>query len=305
MSSLNESIKFYLNIEDPNIIFSDYFKKWINGKYHNLYLAELIQPYCPYYHSSNLKQNGHYTSKRKILSALTEDRSMTSIAREHNVSINTVQRVLEACSSKFYDDFDHLPEHLAFDEFKGVGKKLHFICLDGDTHKVVQILRTRFKPDILHYFYKFTPKARAMVKTVTMDLNCYYPLVARELFPNAQIVIDRFHMVQMLTRSFNIFRVQIMKQFNKSSREYKLLKSPWKLYLMRYDKLNRTTPYYDWHFKDYLTQEHVVLDSLDCDPTLENTYWVMQDFMVVLKELTVRLNKLNVLLMAIEILVIF
>ena len=129
MSSLNESIKFYLNIEDPNIIFSDYFKKWINGKYHNLYLAELIQPYCPYYHSSNLKQNGHYTSKRKILSALTEDRSMTGIAS-----------------------------------------------------------------------------------------------------------IDRFHMVQMLTRSFNIFRVQIMKQFNKSSREYKLLKSSWKLYLMRYDR---------------------------------------------------------------------
>ncbi len=101
---------------------------------------------------------------------------MTSIAREHNVSVNTVQRVLEVCSSKFYDAFDHLPEHLAFDEFKGVGKKLHFICLDGDTHKVVQILRTRFKPDILHYFYKFTPKARSMVKTVTMDLNYYYPL---------------------------------------------------------------------------------------------------------------------------------
>ena len=115
---------------------------------------------------------------------------MTSIAREHNVSVNTVQRVLESCSSKFYDDFDRLPEHLAFDEFKGVDKKLHFICLDGDTHKVVQILRTRFKPDILHYFYKFTPKARAMVKTVTMDLNCYYPLVARELFPNAQLIVS-------------------------------------------------------------------------------------------------------------------
>lgn len=42
------------------------------------------------------------------------------------------------------------------------------------------------KPDILRYFYKFTPKARAMVKTVTMDLNCYYPSVVRELFPNSQ-----------------------------------------------------------------------------------------------------------------------
>ena len=106
---------------------------------------------------------------------------MTSIAREHNVSVNTVQRVLEACSSKFYDDFDRLPEHLAFDEFKGVDKKLHFICLDGDTHKVVQILRTRFKPDILRYFYKFTPKARSMIKTVTMALAT---TIIRQLLEN-------------------------------------------------------------------------------------------------------------------------
>ena len=157
--------------------------------------SNLDNKYC---HISN-------SSKRKVFAALTEDRSMTSIAREQNVSVNTVQRVLESCSSKFYDEFDRLPEHLAFDEFKSVGKKLHFICLGGNSHQIVQILRTRFKPEILRYFHKFTPKARAMVKTVTMDLNCYYPIVARELFPNAQIVIDRFHMVQMLTRSFNSY----------------------------------------------------------------------------------------------------
>ena len=331
MSSNNDCIKFHLNIEDPNIVFSDYFKKYIKGKYHSVYQAELIQPSCPFCHSTNLKHNGHYTSnvrfitadashpaiirlnkqrvlcndcpkrsmaqsslvnkychisnasKRKVLAALTENRSMTSIAREHNLSVNTVQRVLESCSSKFYDHFERLPEHLAFDEFKGVGKKLYFICLDGDSHQVVQILRTRFKPEILRYFYKFTPKAQAMVKTVTMDLNCYYPIVARELFPNAQIVIDRFHMVQMLTRSFNSLRVQTMKQFKKQSREYNLLKSTWKLYLMKYDKLNKKTPYYDWHFKDYLTQEHVVLDGLDCSKELENTYWVMQAFMAAIQ----------------------
>ena len=336
MSSFNDCIKFSLDIKDSNIIFIDFFKKIINNKLYKIYLAELIQPSCPYCHSTNLKHNGHYTSnvrfitadaskpitirlkkqrvlcnnclrrsmaksdlvnkncfisnasKRKVLSALTEDRSMTSIAREHNLSVNTVQRILESFSSRFYNDFERLPEHLAFDEFKGVGKKLHFICLDGDSHQVVQILRTRFKPEILRYFYKFSPQARAMVKTVTMDLNCYYPLIARELFPNAAIVIDRFHMIQMLTRSFNSLRVQIMKHFTKQSREYKLLKSPWKLYLMKYDKLNKTKPYYDWHFKDYLTQEHVVLDGLDCDKTLENTYWVMQDFMAAIKNKDVK-----------------
>ena len=71
-------------------------------------------------------------SKLKVLSALTEDRSMTSIAREYNVSVNTVQRVLASCSHRFIDGYDYLPEHLAFDEFKGVDRKLHFICLDGE-----------------------------------------------------------------------------------------------------------------------------------------------------------------------------
>ena len=76
---------------------------------------------------------------------------MTSIAREHNVSVNTVQRVLESCSSKFYDDFDHLPKHLAFDEFKGVGCQLHLIALDSQSHHVLKILPNRFKKDILKY----------------------------------------------------------------------------------------------------------------------------------------------------------
>ena len=123
MSSLNDYIKFTLDTEDQNIIFSDYSNENINGKIYKIYLAELIQPTCPYCRSTNLKHNGHYvsnihfitsklvtirlrkqrvlgndclkrsmaqsnlinkgcyisnTSKRKILSALTEDRSMTS-----------------------------------------------------------------------------------------------------------------------------------------------------------------------------------------------------------------------------------
>ena len=126
---------------------------------------------------------------------------MTSIAREHNVSVNTVQRVLESCSSKFYDDFDHLPKHLAFDEFKGVGCQLHLIALDSQSHHVLKILPNRFKKDILKYF---------------------------KHFPNTQIIFDRFHIVQMLNRSFNSCRIHVMKKYHKGSREYNLLKYYWK-----------------------------------------------------------------------------
>lgn len=118
---------------------------------------------------------------------------MTSIAREHNVSVNTVQRVLASCSHRFIDGYDYLPEHLAFDEFKGVDRKLHFICLDGEKHEVVQILRTQLKKHLLRYFGKFTPQARDNVKTVTMDLNFYYQDIVRACLPKAQIVIDCFN----------------------------------------------------------------------------------------------------------------
>ena len=69
MSSLNDCIKFALDIEDPNIIFSDYSNENINGKNYKIYLAELIQPTCPYCHSSNLKHNGHYPSNIRFITA--------------------------------------------------------------------------------------------------------------------------------------------------------------------------------------------------------------------------------------------
>ena len=67
--------------------------------------SELASKYCSISNASKLK----------ILSALTEDCSMTSIASENNVSVNTVQRVLGSCSHRFLDSYEYLPAHLAFD----------------------------------------------------------------------------------------------------------------------------------------------------------------------------------------------
>lgn len=78
-----------------------------------------------------------------------------------------------------------------------------------------------------------------------MDLNCYYGDIVRQVFPNAELVIDRFHMVQMVNRSFIGFRVQVMKQLAKKSREYKLLKRYWKLYMKKYKDLEGSKQFYD------------------------------------------------------------
>ena len=111
--------------------------------------------------------------------------------------------------------------------------------------------------------------------------------MVKELFPNAQVVLDRFHIVQMLNRSSNACRIQIMKHYPR--RSYRLLKYSWKLCLIKpFDQLERKRPGYNWHLKDRLTQAQVVEDGLALDPILENTYSFIQDLRQVLKEKDVK-----------------
>ncbi len=178
-------------------------------------------------------------AKHKVQMALTEDRAMTSIATETNISANTVQRQLNAFDEYFRHNFNYLPLRLAFDEFRGVGHQLHFIYLDSDNHQIQQILPDHNKNTIIKYFKKFPLLTRQRVKTVSVDLNSYYPDIIRKVFPKAQIIVDRFYLVQMVNRSFNQLRIQTMKRYEKHSMAYRLLKSPWKLYLKSYDDLEK------------------------------------------------------------------
>ena len=236
--------------------------------------TELVEKYCCI---SN-------ATKRKIIGSLTEDWSMKRIARPTSTSTNTVQRVLERYGYSTVEDTDWLPEYLAFDEFRGVGRQLHFIAIDGHTHKIVKVLPTRLKKDIINYFKRFPLTVRNKVKTVTMDLNYYYDIMAKELFPNAQVILDRFHIVQMLNRSFNSCRIQEMKKHKKGTKEYNLLKYYWKLYLKPFEDLEKVKPYHQPRLKDTLTQEQVVADGLRLSPELENTYNLMQDISKALRD---------------------
>jgi transposase len=74
-----------------------------------------------------------------------------------------------------------------------------------------------------------------------------------------------------------------MKEMDKTSREYKLLKSHWKLYLKKYKELEGTHQVYNRSLRAPYTQSQIVSEGLQCDETLENTYNFMQDFMYALK----------------------
>ncbi|MDZ5509872.1 transposase, partial [Enterococcus cecorum] len=63
------------------------------------------------------------------------------------------------------------------------------------------------------------------VKYVVMDMNASYPYAIKEIFSNAEIIIDCFHIIQQLTRALNNKRIQVMKEQKKGiSTLYKIEK---------------------------------------------------------------------------------
>ncbi|RHH69600.1 hypothetical protein DW196_06770 [Vagococcus sp. AM17-17] len=45
-----------------------------------------------------------------------------------------------------------------------------------------------------------------------MDMNANYGQLLKTVFPNAEIVTDRFHIIQHINRSFNTLRIKEMNQ---------------------------------------------------------------------------------------------
>ena len=214
--------------------------------------------------------------KQKVRIKLTRQLAMTEIAADTGVSPSTVARELATVTDFPQVKQAGLPVNLAFDEFRGVGHQLHFICLDNDTHRIYQILGQRDQRSLLNYFNGFSAAERARVQTITLDLNYHYQTIIKRLFPHAMIVLDRFHLCQMVNRAFNQLRAQITKDFDPHSQAYKYLKFGWKQYLIASDQLS-THNYYDVHLQQWMSPVEHVNNGLQLNEQLSNTYDVMQE----------------------------
>lgn len=198
---------------------------------------------------------------------------MSSIAEQYNVSTNTISRRLVLLGEETRPGLNGLPTTICIDEFRSTGKQMSFIAVDAQSHDILTILPGRKNADIKKYFEShYSQENRSHVTRVVMDFNSAYESVIRELFPNAKLVADNFHLVQETLRSLNQTRVQLMKQFKKDTPEYRLFKHHWRLYLKSYDGLEKEKVQWFPHLRDRMTQEQLVWRGLDLNDEFRNTY---------------------------------
>ena len=219
--------------------------------------------------------------RQKVAQALVNRQALTHIAQDLAISTSTVHRKLKEFT--FKEDFSRLPEILSIDEFSYQKGKLAFIAQDFETKKIITILENRTQITIRNHFFRYSKEARNSVKVVTVDMSGSYIPMIPKLFPKAKIVIDRFHIVQHMSRALNHTRIQLMTQFDKKSLEYRALKYYWKSVLKDSRKLSLNS-FRSRTFGETLTPKECLTEIFHLVPELKGYYDLYQLLMFHLQE---------------------
>lgn len=219
--------------------------------------------------------------RQKVAQALVNRQALTHIAQDLAISTSTVHRKLKEFT--FKEDFSRLPEILSIDEFSYQKGKLAFIAQDFETKKIITILENRTQITIRNHFFRYSKEARNSVKVVTVDMSGSYIPMIPKFFPKAKIVIDRFHIVQHMSRALNHTCIQLMTQFDKKSLEYRALKYYWKSVLKDSRKLSLNS-FRSRTFGETLTPKECLTEIFHLVPELKGYYDLYQLLLFHLQE---------------------
>jgi transposase len=153
-----------------------------------------------------------------------DDKTVRKIATDYVDKLNEIHNVI-------------LPEMIGIDETT-IDGKLRFIITDIEARKPIDMLENREKRFVSDYLYKHRNDP---VKVVAMDMWKPYKQVINAIFPNALIVVDKFHVVRMANQAMEGVRIRLSKDRVKAiGKDWMRRKS---LLRMRYKNLDERGKY--------------------------------------------------------------
>ena len=208
---------------------------------------------------------------------LMQKGSEKDIAKRNNVSSNHVNRVLHQISEdKLVKNNGSLPRVMGIDEFKATKdtiSKMAFIIVDQTNKNIFDINNSRLSTDIEKYFKRYPKNERDKVKFITMDLYKPYYKLMHNLFKNAILISDRFHISIQARNALDNTRIKLC---TKSNPNYRKLKKYWKLILKKESELGNKKKKYNKHFKKEMTQKDIVTYLINTNEKLYNDYQIYQ-----------------------------
>ena len=235
--------------------------------------------YCKHCHNTFIAETSLVDKNKNISNntelqinlELMEKQSEKDIAKRLDVSVSKIDRKLNEISCHTVLRNPVLPKSMNWDEFKATKDtkgKMAFIIVDNDSGNIFDIQNSRKSRDLEKYFRRYPKSQRDKVKFISTDFYSGYIFLAKKLFRNANIVIDRFHIVTQVYTALNSTRISLCK---KSNKHYNKLKNLWKLILKNENELSDIKRY-NKHFHKDISQKEMVNFIINTNDELKATY---------------------------------
>lgn len=139
--------------------------------------------------------------------------TVADLAAVTGLSWDTVKDLVKARLEKTHGH-PRLKElrRLSLDElYLGRQKKFYTLVIDLDSGRIVWVARGR-GADALRRFWRAVRLAKAKIEAVTMDMSAAYWAAVAEHLPDAAVVFDRFHLVQLVNEKLDDLRRAMVRE---------------------------------------------------------------------------------------------
>ena len=175
-------------------------------------------------------------------------------------------------------------QYLGIDEISHRKGKGDYVCVLVDLEKGIEldVLPDRKKASLKAHFEKLGESFCAQIKVVCCDMWKTYLSIAKECFPNATTVIDRFHVVKALNEVLDKLRKKLRREFKQEDCfkdiKWKLFKRPENCSQAELDELqNALTKSWEleevYHLRNSFNDIFdIAINQEDCNKQLN--YWI-------------------------------
>lgn len=145
----------------------------------------------------------------------------SDIARRIGMDESNVVRL---CDSILQDDFANytidFPEVIGVDEdhFRTYENDYSFIITDPVNMKILDLWPSRETKYLRKHFAAL--KGSEKVRGITMDMSKDYRRVCEEMFPEARIVCDRFHVIKLITNALDDIRGAVLAKHKAQNKNH-------------------------------------------------------------------------------------
>jgi transposase len=158
-----------------------------------------------------------YTQRQsKWIFELCSKQPFSEVACLVNLSSRTIERLYYKIAEeklKLSEKYAQVRK-LGIDEISNRKGKQDYVCVLTDLERGIQldILKDRKKETLITHFKELGADFCNQIEVVSCDIWKTYILVAQECFPNAKVVLDRFHLVKSLNDVLDTVRKKLRKK---------------------------------------------------------------------------------------------